>query len=77
MLKCSLKHFCPLCRQLEGVSFALLVVAFCLTLVFLYFWGQAKNDYNDFDWWVEYFAFYSVITAHINIHSHINFPGQK
>ncbi|KAF3840621.1 hypothetical protein F7725_006483 [Dissostichus mawsoni] len=37
---------------LEGVCFALLVAAFCLTLVFLYFWGQAKNDYNDFDWWV-------------------------
>ncbi|XP_070838571.1 glycerophosphodiester phosphodiesterase domain-containing protein 5-like [Chaetodon trifascialis] len=38
------------CNKLEGVSFALLVVAFCLTLVFLFFWGQAKNDYNDFDW---------------------------
>uniref|UniRef100_UPI0037E7606E glycerophosphodiester phosphodiesterase domain-containing protein 5-like n=1 Tax=Semicossyphus pulcher TaxID=241346 RepID=UPI0037E7606E len=38
------------CNKLEGVSFALLVAAFCLTLVFLYFWGQAKNDYNDFDW---------------------------
>lgn len=41
------------CRQLEGASFAVLVAAFCLTLLFLYFWGQAKNDYNDFDWWVE------------------------
>uniref|UniRef100_A0A3Q4HBD5 Glycerophosphodiester phosphodiesterase domain containing 4b n=1 Tax=Neolamprologus brichardi TaxID=32507 RepID=A0A3Q4HBD5_NEOBR len=30
--------------------FAVLVAAFCLTLLFLYFWGQAKNDYNDFDW---------------------------
>ncbi|XP_078028432.1 glycerophosphodiester phosphodiesterase domain-containing protein 5 [Epinephelus lanceolatus] len=38
------------CNKLEGVSFALLVTSFCLTLVFLYFWGQAKNDYNDFDW---------------------------
>lgn len=38
------------CNKLEGVSLALLVAAFCLTLVFLYFWGQAKNDYNDFDW---------------------------
>nr|XP_057942589.1 glycerophosphodiester phosphodiesterase domain-containing protein 5-like [Doryrhamphus excisus] len=38
------------CNKLEGVSLALLVVAFCLTLLFLYFWGQAKNDYNDFDW---------------------------
>ncbi|XP_047463208.1 glycerophosphodiester phosphodiesterase domain-containing protein 5-like [Mugil cephalus] len=38
------------CNKLEGVSFALLVAAFCLTLVFLYFWGQAQNDYNDFDW---------------------------
>ncbi|XP_029956379.1 glycerophosphodiester phosphodiesterase domain-containing protein 5 [Salarias fasciatus] len=38
------------CNKLEGVSFAVLVAAFCLTLLFLYFWGQAKNDYNDFDW---------------------------
>ncbi|XP_053187900.1 glycerophosphodiester phosphodiesterase domain-containing protein 5-like [Scomber japonicus] len=38
------------CNKLEGASFALLVASFCLTLVFLYFWGQAKNDYNDFDW---------------------------
>ncbi|KAK5858241.1 hypothetical protein PBY51_002394 [Eleginops maclovinus] len=38
------------CNKLEGVCFALLVAAFCVTLVFLYFWGQAKNDYNDFDW---------------------------
>ncbi|KAM6984065.1 glycerophosphodiester phosphodiesterase domain-containing protein 5 isoform 1-T1 [Tautogolabrus adspersus] len=38
------------CNKVEGVSFVLLLVAFCLTLVFLYFWGQAKNDYNDFDW---------------------------
>ncbi|KAM8897685.1 LOW QUALITY PROTEIN: glycerophosphodiester phosphodiesterase domain-containing protein 5-like [Spinachia spinachia] len=38
------------CDKLEGASFALLVAAFCLTLVFLFFWGQAENDYNDFDW---------------------------
>ncbi|KAM4726324.1 glycerophosphodiester phosphodiesterase domain-containing protein 5-like isoform 1-T3 [Anableps anableps] len=38
------------CSKLEGASFALLVAAFCLTLLFLYFWGQAENDYNDFDW---------------------------
>ncbi|XP_067347996.1 glycerophosphodiester phosphodiesterase domain-containing protein 5-like isoform X2 [Channa argus] len=38
------------CNKLEGACFVLLVVAFFLTLVFLYFWGQAKNDYNDFDW---------------------------
>uniref|UniRef100_A0A3Q2TI72 Glycerophosphodiester phosphodiesterase domain-containing protein 5 n=1 Tax=Fundulus heteroclitus TaxID=8078 RepID=A0A3Q2TI72_FUNHE len=38
------------CSKLEGAAFALLVVAFCLTLLFLYFWGQAENDYNDFDW---------------------------
>ncbi|AWO99708.1 putative glycerophosphodiester phosphodiesterase domain-containing protein 5-like [Scophthalmus maximus] len=38
------------CSKLEGLSFALLAATFCLTLVFLYFWGQAKNDYNDFDW---------------------------
>ncbi|XP_015243372.1 PREDICTED: glycerophosphodiester phosphodiesterase domain-containing protein 5-like [Cyprinodon variegatus] len=38
--------------ELEGAAFALLVAAFCLTLLFLYFWGQAENDYNDFDWWL-------------------------
>lgn len=38
------------CNKVEGVSLALLVLVFCITLVFLYFWGQAKNDYNDFDW---------------------------
>ncbi|KAM4620794.1 glycerophosphodiester phosphodiesterase domain-containing protein 5 [Polymixia lowei] len=38
------------CNKVEGASFALLVAAFCLTLVFLYFWGEAQNDYNDFDW---------------------------
>ncbi|KAM4545585.1 glycerophosphodiester phosphodiesterase domain-containing protein 5-like [Odontesthes bonariensis] len=40
------------CNKLEGASFALLVAAFCLALVFLYFWGQAENDYNDFDWFI-------------------------
>ncbi|XP_040037730.2 glycerophosphodiester phosphodiesterase domain-containing protein 5 [Gasterosteus aculeatus] len=38
------------CDKLEGASLVLLVAAFCLTLVFLFFWGQAENDYNDFDW---------------------------
>ncbi|XP_033834369.1 glycerophosphodiester phosphodiesterase domain-containing protein 5-like [Periophthalmus magnuspinnatus] len=38
------------CSKVEVLSLALLTVAFCITLVFLYFWGQAKNDYNDFDW---------------------------
>lgn len=38
------------CKWKESVFFFLLVVAFCLSLVFLYFWGEAKNDYNDFDW---------------------------
>ncbi|XP_028323275.1 glycerophosphodiester phosphodiesterase domain-containing protein 5-like isoform X2 [Gouania willdenowi] len=38
------------CSKLEGVTFGLLAAACCLALVFLYFWGQAKNDYNDFDW---------------------------
>lgn len=38
------------CNKVEGVSLVLLTLAFWITLVFLYFWGQAKNDYNDFDW---------------------------
>ncbi|KAL0994635.1 hypothetical protein UPYG_G00125170 [Umbra pygmaea] len=38
------------CSKVECASFLLLIVAFCLTLVFLYFWTEAQNDYNDFDW---------------------------
>ncbi|XP_077402717.1 glycerophosphodiester phosphodiesterase domain-containing protein 5-like isoform X2 [Vanacampus margaritifer] len=38
------------CSKWEGASFAALTAAFCLTLLFLYFWTQAKNDYNNFDW---------------------------
>ncbi|XP_018591666.1 glycerophosphodiester phosphodiesterase domain-containing protein 5 [Scleropages formosus] len=38
------------CSKLECCSFGLLIVTFCLTLVFLYFWSEAQNDYNDFDW---------------------------
>ncbi|XP_051956561.1 glycerophosphodiester phosphodiesterase domain-containing protein 5 isoform X2 [Xyrauchen texanus] len=41
-------HCC--CSKLECGSFALIVLTFCLSLVFLYLWGEAKNDYNDFDW---------------------------
>lgn len=48
---CVFRVFC--CPQLEGAAFALLFLTFFFTLVLLYFWGQAKNDYNDFDWWVE------------------------
>ncbi|XP_044143824.1 glycerophosphodiester phosphodiesterase domain-containing protein 4 [Bufo gargarizans] len=39
------------CKWNESLFFLLLVVAFCLALVFVYFWGEAKNDYNDFDWY--------------------------
>ncbi|XP_066555412.1 glycerophosphodiester phosphodiesterase domain-containing protein 5 [Amia ocellicauda] len=38
------------CSKLECGSFGLLIVCFCLSLVFLYFWSEAQNDYNDFDW---------------------------
>ncbi|KAM9788918.1 glycerophosphodiester phosphodiesterase domain-containing protein 5-like [Neosynchiropus ocellatus] len=38
------------CSQLEAVSFIFLLITFLLSLVFVFFWGQAKNDYNDFDW---------------------------
>ncbi|XP_053564664.1 glycerophosphodiester phosphodiesterase domain-containing protein 4 isoform X2 [Bombina bombina] len=39
------------CKRKEYAFFILLIGAFCLSLVFLYFWGEAKNDYNDFDWY--------------------------
>ncbi|XP_077050043.1 glycerophosphodiester phosphodiesterase domain-containing protein 5 isoform X1 [Siphateles boraxobius] len=38
------------CSRLECGSFAVLIVTFFLTLIFLYFWSEAQNDYNDFDW---------------------------
>ncbi|KAG7470940.1 hypothetical protein MATL_G00119180 [Megalops atlanticus] len=38
------------CSKLECSSLGLLILTFCLTLVFLYFWSEAQNDYNDFDW---------------------------
>ncbi|XP_040513529.1 glycerophosphodiester phosphodiesterase domain-containing protein 5 isoform X1 [Gallus gallus] len=39
------------CKTRECVFFPLLVGAFCFSLVFLYLWGEAKNDYNNFDWY--------------------------
>lgn len=51
--------------QLEGATFGLLVLTFCSTLVFLYFWGQAENDYNDFDWCVRLHSLSKVSYAHL------------
>ncbi|KFQ87996.1 Glycerophosphodiester phosphodiesterase domain-containing protein 5, partial [Phoenicopterus ruber ruber] len=39
------------CKTRERVFFPLLVGAFCFSLVFLYMWSEAKNDYNNFDWY--------------------------
>ncbi|KAM6946343.1 glycerophosphodiester phosphodiesterase domain-containing protein 5 [Aplochiton taeniatus] len=38
------------CSKLECGSFGLLIVTFLLSFIFLYFWCEAQNDYNDFDW---------------------------
>eukprot|EP00079_Xenopus_tropicalis_P033476 XP_017947247.1 PREDICTED: glycerophosphodiester phosphodiesterase domain-containing protein 5-like [Xenopus tropicalis] len=38
------------CKLKEHLFFMVVLVAFCLSLIFLYFWQEAKNDYNDFDW---------------------------
>ncbi|MEE6516341.1 hypothetical protein FKM82_025715, partial [Ascaphus truei] len=38
-------------QRREYVFFIMLIGAFCLSLVFLYFWSGVKNDYNDFDWY--------------------------
>ncbi|KAG5269101.1 hypothetical protein AALO_G00198290 [Alosa alosa] len=38
------------CSRLECGSFGMLIVTFFLSLVFLYFWSEAQNDYDDFDW---------------------------
>ncbi|XP_009999360.1 PREDICTED: glycerophosphodiester phosphodiesterase domain-containing protein 4 [Chaetura pelagica] len=39
------------CKTRECMFFPLLVGAFCLSLVFLYMSSEAKNDYNNFDWY--------------------------
>ncbi|XP_074837294.1 glycerophosphodiester phosphodiesterase domain-containing protein 5-like [Carettochelys insculpta] len=39
------------CKMWECIFFLFLTGAFCLSLVFLYMWGEAKNDYNNFDWY--------------------------
>ncbi|KAM4789004.1 glycerophosphodiester phosphodiesterase domain-containing protein 4 isoform 3-T3 [Cyanocitta cristata] len=39
------------CNMRECMFFPLLVAAFCFSLVFLYTWGEGKNDYNGFDWY--------------------------
>ncbi|XP_069060012.1 glycerophosphodiester phosphodiesterase domain-containing protein 4 [Pleurodeles waltl] len=39
------------CKKWEHVFFLVLIGTFCLSLIFLYFWGEAQNDYNDFDWY--------------------------
>ncbi|XP_078514636.1 glycerophosphodiester phosphodiesterase domain-containing protein 4 [Lissotriton helveticus] len=39
------------CQKWEHVFFLVLIGTFCLSLIFLYFWGEAQNDYNDFDWY--------------------------
>ncbi|KAM4627708.1 glycerophosphodiester phosphodiesterase domain-containing protein 5-like [Polymixia lowei] len=38
------------CSKVECGSFGLLMLTFFLSFVFLYFWSEAQNDYNDFDW---------------------------
>nr|XP_006131991.1 glycerophosphodiester phosphodiesterase domain-containing protein 4 isoform X1 [Pelodiscus sinensis]XP_025044904.1 glycerophosphodiester phosphodiesterase domain-containing protein 4 isoform X1 [Pelodiscus sinensis]XP_025044905.1 glycerophosphodiester phosphodiesterase domain-containing protein 4 isoform X1 [Pelodiscus sinensis]XP_025044906.1 glycerophosphodiester phosphodiesterase domain-containing protein 4 isoform X1 [Pelodiscus sinensis] len=39
------------CKMWECLFFPFLIGAFCLSLVFLYMWGEAKNDYINFDWY--------------------------
>ncbi|XP_032075585.1 glycerophosphodiester phosphodiesterase domain-containing protein 4 [Thamnophis elegans] len=39
------------CNQGECMYFSLLVLAFSFSFVFLYMWGEARNDYNSFDWY--------------------------
>uniref|UniRef100_A0A8K9UJN7 Glycerophosphodiester phosphodiesterase domain containing 4a n=1 Tax=Oncorhynchus mykiss TaxID=8022 RepID=A0A8K9UJN7_ONCMY len=38
------------CSRVECGSVVFLVLTFLLSSLFLYFWSQAHNDYNDFDW---------------------------
>ncbi|XP_061136542.1 glycerophosphodiester phosphodiesterase domain-containing protein 5 [Syngnathus typhle] len=38
------------CSKVECSSFGLLILTFLVSFVFLYFWIEAQNDYNDFDW---------------------------
>ncbi|KAE8294895.1 Glycerophosphodiester phosphodiesterase domain-containing protein 5 [Larimichthys crocea] len=38
------------CSKVECGSFGLLILTFFLSFLFLYFWSEAQNDYDDFDW---------------------------
>ncbi|XP_063160821.1 glycerophosphodiester phosphodiesterase domain-containing protein 4-like [Candoia aspera] len=42
-------HWC--CKKGECICFSLLVLTFGSSFVFLYMWGEARNDYNSFDWY--------------------------
>ncbi|XP_028904196.1 glycerophosphodiester phosphodiesterase domain-containing protein 4 [Ornithorhynchus anatinus] len=39
------------CTMSECLFLPILLAAFSLSLFFLYSWAQAKNDYNNFDWY--------------------------
>ncbi|XP_054829090.1 glycerophosphodiester phosphodiesterase domain-containing protein 5-like isoform X2 [Eublepharis macularius] len=38
------------CTKRECAFYPVLVATFCFSFVFVYLWGEAKNDYNNFDW---------------------------
>ncbi|KAJ6664847.1 hypothetical protein lerEdw1_005819 [Lerista edwardsae] len=38
------------CKVKDCVFSPVLVAAFCLSFVFLYLWGEARNDYHNVDW---------------------------
>ncbi|XP_061485000.1 glycerophosphodiester phosphodiesterase domain-containing protein 4 isoform X2 [Rhineura floridana] len=42
-------HWC--CGAGECTFFLLVCLAFCLWFIFLYLWGEIKNDYHSFDWY--------------------------
>ncbi|XP_067888876.1 glycerophosphodiester phosphodiesterase domain-containing protein 5 isoform X3 [Heterodontus francisci] len=60
-------EFC--CSKFELFCFGILVATFGLAFVLLYFWGEARNDYNDFDWnfysgkWIPWSAVVLGVTA--------------
>ncbi|XP_060091322.1 glycerophosphodiester phosphodiesterase domain-containing protein 5-like [Heteronotia binoei] len=38
------------CSKRECAFYPVLVSAFCFSFIFLYLWGEGRNDYNNFDW---------------------------
>lgn len=72
---CLIELLCVL--QVECGSFGLLILTFFLSFVFLYFWSEAQNDYNDFDWFVLSTLTNTDKCSHINVLPLAHMSGEE